>query len=148
MIRVLFVCLGNSCRSPMAEAIARRNAADVIEASSAGLAPLGFVANMTRRILANNGYPTENLESKPILPDLWDAADLVINMSGRSRQQVFREHGKVEDWVVEDPYGDDPETYQRTCETIQRRVAELAEKLRRTAVMPAHCETRREKSNL
>src|SRR5258708_31969099 len=105
MIRVLFVCLGNSCRSPMAEAIARRNASDVIEASSAGLAPLGFVANMTRRILANNGYPTENLESKPILPELWDAADLVINMSGRSRQQVFREHGKVEDWVVEDPYG-------------------------------------------
>src|SRR5258708_38341630 len=104
MIRVLFVCLGNSCRSPMAEAIARRNAADVIEASSAGLAPLGFVANMTRRILANNGYPTENFESTPILPDLWDTADLVINMSGRSRHQAFREHRTVADWAVDDPY--------------------------------------------
>src|SRR5260370_21248868 len=122
MIRVLFVCLGNSCRSPMAEAIARRNAADVIEASSAGLVPLGFVANMTRRILANNGYPTENLESKPILPDLWDAADLVINMSVRSRQQVFREHGKVEDWAVEDPYGGVSVVYMKGVERLKRPI--------------------------
>ena len=128
---MLFVCVGNSCRSPMAEAIARRNAADVIEASSAGLEPLGFVANMTRRILANNGYPTEDLDSKPILRESWDKADVVINMSGRSRQQVFREHGKVEDWVVEDPYGGDTHVYQRIFEEIESRVKTLAERLRR-----------------
>jgi protein-tyrosine-phosphatase len=114
----------------MAEAIARRNAADVIEASSAGLVPLGFVANMTRRILANNGYPAEELESKPILRESWDKADVVINMSGRSRQQVFREHGKVEDWVVEDPYGGDTDVYQRIFEEIESRVETLAERLR------------------
>jgi protein-tyrosine-phosphatase len=115
----------------MAEAIARRNAADVIEASSAGLQPLGFVANMTRRILANNGYPTEDLASKPILRESWDKADVVINMSGRSRQQVFREQGKVEDWVVEDPYGGDAHVYQRIFEEIESRVETLAERLRR-----------------
>jgi protein-tyrosine-phosphatase len=128
---VLFVCLGNSCRSPMAEAIARRNASDVIEASSAGLNPLGFVANMTRRILANNGYPIEDLESKPILRESWDKADLIINMSGQSRQQIFREHDKVEDWVVEDPYGGDTHDYQRVFEHIKSRVETLAERLRR-----------------
>jgi protein-tyrosine-phosphatase len=115
----------------MAEAIARRNAADVIEASSAGLQPLGFVANMTRRTLANNGYPTEDLDSKPILRESWDKADVVINMSGRSRQQVFREHSKVEDWVVEDPYGGDTHVYQRIFEEIESRVETLAERLRR-----------------
>ena len=115
----------------MAEAIARRNAADVIEASSAGLEPLGFVANMTRRTLANNGYPAEDLDSKPILRESWDKADMVINMSGRSRQQVFREHGKVEDWVVEDPYGEDTHVYQRVFEEIESRVETLAERLRR-----------------
>ena len=47
MLRVLFICIGNACRSPMAEAIARRDAADVIEAASAGVAPLGFVAQQT-----------------------------------------------------------------------------------------------------
>ena len=39
--RVLFICVGNSCRSPMAEALARHLAADVIEPQSAGISPLG-----------------------------------------------------------------------------------------------------------
>jgi protein-tyrosine-phosphatase len=115
----------------MAEAIARRNAADVIEASSAGLAPLGFVAEMTKRALADNGYSLEGLASKPILPESWDAAELVINMSGRSRQQVFREYAKVEDWEVQDPYGADLAVYQRICEEIESRVEALAERLRK-----------------
>jgi protein-tyrosine-phosphatase len=144
---VLFVCLGNSCRSPMAEAIARRNAADVIEASSAGLAPLGFVAEMTIKTLLRNGYPVEGLRSKPILPEAWEAADIIINMSGRARERAFQEYARVEDWDIEDPYGDNPDTYQRTCEAIQRRVAELAEKLRRTAATPSQRKTHREKSN-
>jgi protein-tyrosine-phosphatase len=51
-------------------------------------------------------------------------------MSGRPRKFAFREYEKVEDWDVEDPYGADPETYQRICEDIRRRVAALAEELR------------------
>jgi protein-tyrosine-phosphatase len=126
----LFVCLGNSCRSPMAEAIARRNAADVIAASSAGLAPLGFVAEMTKRVLADNGYSSEGLMSKPIAPESWDAADVVINMSGRPRQQVFREYGKVEDWEIQDPYGESLPVYQKVRAEIERRVEILAERVR------------------
>ena len=128
--RVLFVCLGNACRSPMAEAIARRDAADVIEPLSAGLIPLGFVVEMTKETLAKSGYSTEGLESKAILREVWEETDIVINMSGRSRELAFREHSKVEDWDVEDPYGADLEVYQRICEEIQRRVAGLAERLR------------------
>jgi len=145
-MRVLFVCLGNSCRSPMAEAIARKDAAGEIEPSSAGLAPLGFVAEMTIKTLQRNGYPVEGLGSKPILREAWEAADIVINMSGRARELAFREYARVEDWDIEDPYGD-PEKYQGTFEAIHRHVAELAEKLRRTAVMRSRRETQREKSN-
>jgi len=115
----------------MAEAIARRNAADVIEPSSAGLAPLGFVAEMTKRVLAGNGYSWEGLTSKPVLPESWDAADVVINMSGRSRQQAFREYGKVEDWEVQDPYGSALPVYQKICEEIESRVDALAKRLRK-----------------
>jgi arsenate reductase (thioredoxin) len=128
--RILFVCIGNSCRSPMAEAIALRDAADVIEAASAGLARLGFVAPQTKRTLAENGYSTEGLESKPIVRPALDAADLVINMSGRPRERVFPDIEKVEDWEVEDPYGEDAEVYQRILEEITRRVKALAERLR------------------
>lgn len=126
----MFVCIGNSCRSPMAEAIARRDAADVIEGASAGLVPLGFVAEPTKRTLNENGYSSDALKSKPILREVWDAADLVINMSGRPKGRVFPDFRKVEDWEVEDPYGGDAEVYQRIFEEITRRVSALAARLR------------------
>ena len=130
-VRVLFLCIGNACRSPMAEAIARQNAADIIEASSAGLAPFGAVTSMTRSTLEANGYSALGLESKGIAPELWDAADVVINMSGRARELAFRSWEKVEDWKVEDPYGADPALYQRIFEEIAQRIAEFTARLRR-----------------
>src|SRR5260370_33130036 len=104
---VLFVCIGNSCRSPMAESIALRDAADLFESSSAGLSPLGMVQKLTLETLQSNGYPTDGLYSKPILGAAWADADLVINMSGYPRERAFRRSDcdKVEDWLVEDPYG-------------------------------------------
>src|SRR6266478_8070834 len=135
-VRVLFVCVGNSCRSPMAESIARKDALQEIEASSAGLAPLGFVAEMTTQTLLRNGYAVKGLASKPISPEAWESADIVINMSGRAREFAFRNfrgHTKVENWEIEDPYGD-PEKYQGTYETVRRRVLELARRLRRDFV--------------
>jgi protein-tyrosine-phosphatase len=131
--RVLFICIGNSCRSPMAEAIAWKDASEEIEATSAGLAPLGFVAEMTRQTLLKNGYAVAGLASKPIALDAWESADIVINMSGRASEFAFRNfrgHAKVEDWEIEDPYGD-PTKYQNTYESVQRRVAELARRLRK-----------------
>ncbi|HMD38106.1 MAG TPA: low molecular weight phosphatase family protein [Candidatus Acidoferrum sp.] len=126
----MFVCLGNACRSPMAEAIARRDDDDVIEASSAGLSPLGRVEKMTKKTLVENGYSAEGLESKPILLTEFDEADLVVNMSGQAKELAFDDSSKVEDWQVEDPYGEDAEVYQRIFKDIEKRVAKLAERLR------------------
>src|SRR5260370_40002889 len=89
--KVLFVCIGNSCRSPMAEAIARRDAAQEIEPSSAGTAPLGFVAGMTTETLVRNRYPVEGLTTKPILREAWDAADRNRNMHGQARELTSRQ---------------------------------------------------------
>jgi protein-tyrosine-phosphatase len=122
--------MGNACRSQIAESIARRDAADVIDACSAGLSPLGFVPNLTTETLAANGYSTENLTSTPVSRDVWDSADLVINMSGIDKERAFTDHRKVEDWDVQDPYGEDPVVYQTIYEDIKRRVAQLAGRLR------------------
>ncbi len=135
-VKVLFICIGNSCRSPKAEAIARQNAADVIEATSAGLSPFGAVASMTKITLEANGYSTQGLDSKVLAPAQWDAADLVINMSGRAREKAFHSWEKVEDWKVEDPYGADAGQYQRIFDEIEGRIAGLAEKLRRERETP------------
>ena len=131
-LRVLFICIGNSCRSPMAESIGRRDAADLFESSSAGLSPLGVVQKLTLATLKTNGYPTDGLSSKAILNDDWATADLVINMSGYSRERTFPrdEWHKIEDWNVADPYGSDPAVYQRIFEDIRTRIEALAARLR------------------
>jgi len=114
----------------MAEAIARYDAADVIEATSAGLSPLGTVAEQTRQTLLQNGYSANGLTSDALTRDAADAADIIINMTGRPREEAFWDQEKVEDWMVEDPYGAGPETYQRVFEGIQRRINQLALGLR------------------
>lgn len=114
----------------MAESIARRDASDVIEPLSAGLSPLGFLPALTTQTLIANGYPAETLNSDPIARDVWDATDLVINMSGVLKERAFPDHQKVEDWDVQDPYGADAALYQTIFEDIRRRVALLADRLR------------------
>jgi len=116
----------------MAESIALRDAADLIDTASAGLSPLGVVQKLTLKTLQSNGYPIEGLYSKPILNDAWSDADLVINMSGYPRERAFArgDWHKVEDWDVEDPYGSDPAGYQRIFEDIRTRIDALAVRLR------------------
>jgi arsenate reductase len=76
--RVLFVCLGNSCRSQMAEAFARAYGSDVIIPASAGFTPASRVAPDTIRAMA-----AKNMADFPVPEDLcrdvrsWDVADPV-----------------------------------------------------------------------
>jgi protein-tyrosine-phosphatase len=114
----------------MAEAIARYDAADVIEASSAGLSPMGLIPEQTKETLAQNGYSAQGLTSDALTREAADAADIIINMSGKQRDEHFWNPEKVEDWMVEDPYGALPITYQRVFEGLKRRVHQLALGLR------------------
>jgi arsenate reductase len=129
-IHVLFVCFGNACRSPMAEAISRKDASDVIEPASAGLYPLGEIPMRTQEALKQAGYSADGLASKRISPEAWKRADLVINLSGRVRELEFEDYEKVEDWDVADPYGEDAAIYRRILKEIQGRVKNLAQRLR------------------
>lgn len=114
----------------MAEAIARYDAADVLEPSSAGLFPLGYIAELTKQTLMRNGYTANGLSSDPLKREAAEAADMIINMTGRPREEIFWNARKVEDWIVQDPFESDPETYQRVFEEIKRRVNQLALNLR------------------
>jgi arsenate reductase len=142
--RVLFVCLGNSCRSPMAEGIAAHIASDVMEVSSAGLTALGRVQSLTRLTLANNGYPADGLQSKPLEAAHLDSADIVINMTGGPSQAVSHDPAKVEDWDVEDPYGASAEIYQRVFEDIESRVVLLVGRVRKSGTSESLARNARE----
>jgi arsenate reductase len=130
-IRVLFVCIGNACRSPMGEAIAKQDAGDVIEATSAGLHAMGMIPEMTQTTLERNGYSANGLWSKGLREIESADVDLVINLSGYERAQALEKFVQVENWEVSDPYGADDATYQRILEQIRGRVKELAQRLRK-----------------
>ena len=116
----------------------------MIEACSGGLSPLGYLPVLTMQTLAANGYSIESLCSKPISRVIWDAVDIVINMSGLPKERAFIDCGKVEDWDVQDPYGSDPVLYQTIYEDIQRKVSQLAERLRGAASKSAAVKSRGE----
>ena len=129
--RVLFVCFGNACRSQMAEAIARHSASDVIEPSSAGLVPFGEIPSTTLAVLRERGISADGQSSKPLRPEDISAADIVINMTGRSGSSIFTEPlAKVEDWDVGDPYGFNLAVYREIRDQIEARVEDLARRLR------------------
>ena len=135
--KVLFLCIGNACRSQMAEAIARHSASDVIEPSSAGLVPFGEIPNTTLAVLGEQGISTEGQSSKPLRPEDVSVADIVINMTGRSGAAIFTENTpQIEDWDVGDPYGLDLAVYREIRDQIQVRVDDLARRLRKRVHSP------------
>ncbi len=130
-VKVLFVCIGNSCRSQMAEALARRWASDVIEPSSAGTHALGRIESSTLAVLKERGAPADGQYSKSLIEADCEAANLIVNMTGQPGKDILPWTGrKVLDWDVTDPYGENLELYRRICDEIDARVAELADRLR------------------
>jgi protein-tyrosine-phosphatase len=90
---------------------------------------LGSIAEQTKETLILNGYSADGLTSDLFTRQAAEAADIIINMTGTQRE-IFSHQEKVEDWVVQDPYGSAPETYQRVFEGIKRRIDQLALGLR------------------
>ena len=130
--RVLFVCVGNSCRSQMAEALARHHASDVIEPASAGISPLGTIADQTRQVLLERRILMPGQRSKGATEVDIASAELIVNLTGIHGPALFRENiaAPIEDWEVTDPYGDEMGVYRRVCDEIEARVLELAARLR------------------
>jgi len=124
----------------MAEALARHLAPDVMEASSAGLMALGYVAPPTRAVLEESGVSSEGLVSKPLRTVDLGSIDLAVNLAGRSIEKHLEGRAlPVEDWEVGDPFGSDLEVYRRIRDELlaaevalkdeRERVAELRRRL-------------------
>jgi arsenate reductase (thioredoxin) len=129
--KVLFLCVGNACRSQMAEAIARHRASDVIEPASAGLVPFGEIPGTTLAVLRERGISADGQTSKPLGSEEMSAADIVINMTGRTGATIFKEPAAaIEDWDVGDPYGSNLAVYREIRDEIEKRVEDLAQRLR------------------
>jgi arsenate reductase len=115
-MRLLFVCVGNSCRSQMAEGIARHLGH---ESASAGTHPAHQVSAHALTILSSKGIDTSMLTPKSI--DLFNANDfdLVISMGcGVSCPTMNID----QDWGLDDPVGQSLSVFEQTAQEIERRL--------------------------
>lgn len=146
--RILFVCSGNTCRSPLAEAIARdvvpvRLDFDVEIASAGTSAQAGAPASRhSLEVAAGHGIDLSAHRSQPLRPELVRNADLIVTMGVRHRDTVgeldpdsldstylltnFSDHHHGD---IPDPIGGGREVYEQTCLVIRECVEEMADKL-------------------
>ena len=128
MEKVLFVCVGNSCRSQMAEAFARAYGRDVLEAQSAGLYPARSVSRMTLEVMAEKALDLKGQYPKGLSEIELHDFDLVVNMSGFMLPEEVK--GRVLHWEIPDPIGGKKETYRRVSADIEARIKDLIAALR------------------
>jgi arsenate reductase len=126
--RVLFVCIGNSCRSQMAEGFARAYGADVLEPESAGLHPCGVIFQPTLEVMLEKNISLEAAESKGFEPDDLAQFDLIVNLSGW--EFPYPTATPVCSWLVEDPISLSLERHREIRDQIEARVRELIAELR------------------
>ena len=104
MIRVIFVCTGNSARSQMAEALLRREGGDAFEVVSAGVDPRG-VHPLTIQALQEVGIDIAEARSKSVEEFLGQPFDYVITVCDRAREAcpVFPGATATRHWDIDDP---------------------------------------------
>ncbi len=137
-IRIAYVCLGNSCRSQMAEAWTRHLSAGRVEAVSAGVEPLGFIALETLQVMGEKQISLAGQRSKGLPAIDWKLVDVLVNMSYRPTASLVPDFdGRRLEWDVPDPYGDDLSTYREVRDQLEEQVKKLLADLKGTSSGPA-----------
>jgi protein-tyrosine-phosphatase len=119
---ILFICLGNSCRSIMAEALARQFFPDSVRIDSAGINPLGYIAEETLYVLAESGVATEGLWSKGLTEIDFAHFAVVVNLTNYSLNAVLPRdcRSRIIHHPVVDPFGRSLQAYRQAREDIRR----------------------------
>ena len=126
--KVAFVCVHNSCRSQIAEALGKRLAADVFESYSAGTETKPQINQDAVRLMKKiHGIDMEKTQYSKLLSDIPEV-DVVITM-GCNVQCPTLPCKWREDWGLEDPSGKEDEAFLYTIRKIEEKVLELKEKM-------------------
>ena len=126
--KVAFVCVHNSCRSQMAEAIAKILAADVFEAYSAGTEKENEInpvaVEVIKELYAVDMTATQHVKLLEALPRI----DILVTM-GCNVTCPYLPCQHREDWGLEDPSGKDKEAFLKTAALIKEKVLDLKKRI-------------------
>ena len=126
--KVLFLCIGNLCRSPMAEALARKYGSEEIEPSGAGLSAAMNVPLLTRSTLMEKNVDLGDHIPRRFSDMDLKKYDLIVNISGEKLPSNLGV--PVETWDVKDPMGGGPEEFRRAMEDLEMLVMRLILRIR------------------
>lgn len=125
MNKVAFICVHNSCRSQIAEALCKHFAGDVLESYSAGTETKPQINQDAVRLVKQiYGIDMELTQYSKLLSDI-PPVDIVVTM-GCNVECPFLPCKHKEDWGLADPTGKSDEEFIKVIKTIETKVKELA----------------------
>ena len=136
-IKILFVCLGNSCRSQIAEGWASHLKANIIDAYSAGIRPIG-INSRAIKVMAEAGVDISNQKSQSLDEFSENDFDYVITLCDNAAQRcpVFTGTAKLLHKPFEDPYfatgteEDIMETFRKVSNNIRNFIEAMPDNLK------------------
>ena len=128
MVKVAFICVHNSCRSQIAEALGRHLAGDVIECYSAGTETKPQINQDAVRLMKQlYNIDMEATQYSKLLSEI-PPVDIVVTM-GCNVQCPFLPCKRREDWGLSDPTGKNDQEFIETIRVIETKIRDLAKEL-------------------
>ena len=137
-MKITFVCTGNTCRSPMAEALCRKLLSDKetesVTVASAGLFPQSgdVTSRLAVQALHEEGIDIQPKKAVLLTQKLADESDLIAVMTERHaeliRQSFLHTEGKLRVLNIDDPYGGNLDDYRQCCWQLEREIKRLLRK--------------------
>lgn len=129
MKKVAFICVHNSCRSQIAEALGKKLASDTFESYSAGTETKPRINPDAVRLMNQvHGVDMTKAQYSKLLSELPDI-DIVVTM-GCNVQCPFLPCSHREDWGLEDPSGKENAVFLTTINLIEEKVQDLKMRIR------------------
>ena len=126
--KVAFVCVGNSCRSQIAEGFAGEYAADILDVYSAGTDPSPEVKPNAVKVMNEVGIDISDHYPK-LLEEIPSELDVLITM-GCGVECPYIPCKFREDWGLDDPAGHSMDVFRETREIIDGKVKKLIKKIK------------------
>ena len=128
MKKVAFVCVHNSCRSQIAEALGKKLASDVFESHSAGTETKPRINQDAVRLMKQvHGIDMEAGQYSKLLGEI-PAVDVVVTM-GCNVRCPFLPCSHREDWGLEDPSGKEDAAFLLTMAEIEEKILDLRKRI-------------------
>ena len=128
-IKVAFICVHNSCRSQIAEALGKYLASDIFDSYSAGTETKPKINQDAVRLMKQKyQIDMEKTQYSKLLDDIPDV-DVVITM-GCNVSCPYLPCKYREDWGLEDPTGKDDKEFEKVIKQIHKNILQLADKIK------------------